>query len=651
MSGNGNHGILKNGPNSGTDRNGIAGKAYSFDGVDDWLEIPSLSSLNFSSANGISVQLWVNSEQADQWIPLIRKGYANQSPENGEWEFRLPTGTEGKIQFATISKKLNYNGNLVQAGRWHCFAFSANLITKEVQLFLDGNPVATQVIPELSTFSCNKWIRIGQHTAQNLIQGQVDEVRIYNRALSANDIAALYQLQKPNSSPVFANPASATVPENQTFAIDLNASDPDGDPLSYSIAGGPDQAKFDINTTNGALSFKSAPDYEANASSSGNNIYSVVVQVSDGTLDANQTVTIHVTNVYETPPNTAPIDLNSTAPLTIAENQPVGTFVGQFTANDPDANASLSYRLENGAGSQHNKRFSLHANGTLRTAKVFNYENRTTFKIRVQVADEHNVSIQEAFIVSVIDLVESNATTPDSNGTQVLPIDSNATNPDANETRPGTPAGDLFQPIVETGEAKKVQKDSATLRGSLVDNGGTRITRRGFLLSERPNPKPGRKNVTRLDANGSKNFQAQATDLKPGKKYFYRAFARNAQGTALGSVETFTTIAGPPSPSWINAQPGAAANWWTSPWFGNFYLNTNGWIRHEQLGWVFPMESPTAGLWLWKRELGWLWTDKEIYPFLYKSSTGGWHYFYGNHEDTLFLYDYSTKRWITLLQK
>ena len=100
-----------------------------------------------------------------------------------------------------------------------------------------------------------------------------------------------------------------------------------------------------------------------------------------------------------------PTDLNSTAPLTIAENQPVGTFVGQFTAHDPDANASLSYRLANGPGSQHNNRFSLDANGTLRTAKVFDYENRTIFKIRVQVADEHNASIQEAFIVSVTDLV------------------------------------------------------------------------------------------------------------------------------------------------------------------------------------------------------------------------------------------------------
>ena len=362
-------------------------------------------------------------------------------------------------------------------------------------------------------------------------------------------------------------------------------------------------------------------------------------------MDRNFTVSL--TELYEAPPNAAPTDLNSTAPLTIAENQPIGTFVGQFTANDPDANASLSYRLANGPGSQHNNRFSLNADGTLRTAKVFDYENRTTFKIRVQVADEHNVSIQEAFIVSVTDLAESNATTPDGNRTQVLPGDSNATNPDANASQPGTPEGDLFQPIVETREAKKVQKDSATLRGSLVDNGGARITKRGFLLSAKPNPKPGRKNVTRLDAIGSKHFLAQATNLKPSKKYFYRAFATNDQGTALGSVESFTTLAGPLSPSWINAQPGAAANWWTSRWFGNFYLNAIGWARHEQLGWVFPMESPTAGLWLWKRDLGWLWTDKEIYPFLYQNAQGGWLYFYGQRKGTLLFYDYEAKGWIS----
>ncbi|MDP6207179.1 MAG: cadherin repeat domain-containing protein, partial [Roseibacillus sp.] len=334
-------------------------------------------------------------------------------------------------------------------------------------------------------------------------------------------------------------------------------------------------------------------------------------------------------------PNTAPTDLNATAPLSIAENQPVGTLVGQFTATDPDANATLSYRLANGQGSQHNDRFTLDTNGTLRTARVFDFENRQQLKIRVRVADEHNASLRQAFIVSVTDIVESNATSTDGNST----IEDNATQP---------PVTERFRPVVETREPNQVSGTSANLRGSLVDNGGSAITERGFLISNKQNPKPGRQNVHRLaDVNGSKNFRTLATGLNPGKKYFYRAYATNAKGTSLGSVESFTTPAGPPAPSWINAQPGAAANWWTSRWFGNFYLNANGWTRHEKLGWVFPVESPSAGLWLRKREMGWLWTDKGIYPFLYDNSKGGWLYFYGQHQGTLLFYDYSAKRWIT----
>ena len=38
---------------------------------------------------------------------------------------------------------------------------------------------------------------------------------------------------------------------------------------------------------------------------------------------------------------TPPADLNSTAPLTVAENQPIGTLIGEFNATDPDANATL----------------------------------------------------------------------------------------------------------------------------------------------------------------------------------------------------------------------------------------------------------------------------------------------------------------------
>jgi hypothetical protein len=79
---------------------------------------------------------------------------------------------------------------------------------------------------------------------------------------------------------------------------------------------------------------------------------------------------------------------------------------------------------------------------------------------------------------------------------------------------------------------------------------------------------------------------------------------------------------------------------------GNFYLNANGWARHEKLGWVFPVQSPSAGLWLWKEGFGWLWTDEAVYPFLYRNVSGGWLYFYGRRKETLLFYDYSTKDWI-----
>ena len=50
---------------------------------------------------------------------------------------------------------------------------------------------------------------------------------------------------------------------------------------------------------------------------------------------------------YKPTPNWPPMDLNSTGPLVIAENQPVGTIVGEFNATDPDGDA-LTYHLVSG---------------------------------------------------------------------------------------------------------------------------------------------------------------------------------------------------------------------------------------------------------------------------------------------------------------
>ena len=143
------------------------------------------------------------------------------------------------------------------------------------------------------------------------------------------------------------------------------------------------------------------------------------------------------------------------------------------------------------------------------------------------------------------------------------------------------------------------------------------------------------------------DFQKVVENLEANHKYFYRAFATNAVGTSYGSVESFKTLREERGPDWIDAQPGADQNWWTSEWFGNFYApDHRGWIMHEELGWVFVYGQPDRAVWLWHTSLGWVWTHSEVFPFLYSNQSGGWMFFYGNAHNKLVLYDYLANRWL-----
>ena len=106
--------------------------------------------------------------------------------------------------------------------------------------------------------------------------------------------------------------------------------------------------------------------------------------------------------------NKSPTDLNKTALLTIAENQLIGTVVGEFNATDPDVNATLTYHLVDGNGSTDNSLFTLQSNGTLKTATTFDYErNASTYSIRVQARDEYNASVEGNFTVTLTDVFEN----------------------------------------------------------------------------------------------------------------------------------------------------------------------------------------------------------------------------------------------------
>ena len=81
--------------------------------------------------------------------------------------------------------------------------------------------------------------------------------------------------------------------------------------------------------------------------------------------------------------------------VTIAENQPVGTIVGEFNATAPDAGASLTYHLSAGQEIPWSSSPSRPTVRSMLPRAAFDYEsNASTYSISVQAKDEFNATVE-----------------------------------------------------------------------------------------------------------------------------------------------------------------------------------------------------------------------------------------------------------------
>ena len=105
-------------------------------------------------------------------------------------------------------------------------------------------------------------------------------------------------IQGPNSE-VGSSSTALTRPENKTFVYQFSTNSPQD--TSWRINGGTDAESFRINTDSGALSFKSAPDFEAPNDKNKDNIYEVFIRstIKDSGYKSDQLVQVSVTNQIE----------------------------------------------------------------------------------------------------------------------------------------------------------------------------------------------------------------------------------------------------------------------------------------------------------------------------------------------------------------
>ena len=264
---------------------------------------------------------------------------------------------------------------------------------------------------------------------------------------------------------------------------------------------------------------------------------------------------------------TPPSDLNATAPLAFAENQPAGTEVGEFNATDPDVNATLTYYLVSGAGDGNNSLFILETNGTLRTATIFDYEsNASNYSIRVQVRNEFNAIMEGNFTVILNDVLEYPIYSGfDGNGSTQITVLEN--------TRDIIPMPFSYQP---DGNLTFTIGGSDALRFERVGNQGFRFI--GLSDFELPLDQGGDNiydlNLTASYPNNlstSRLLSVQVLDVNETSWVFTNASATGRNGPTQAQLDSAyaNTLAGK-----VTSLPGIQQ--WTPPFRGNYYVRAFG---------------------------------------------------------------------------
>jgi len=210
-----------------------------------------------------------------------------------------------------------------------------------------------------------------------------------------------------DSAPVFTSSATFSMAENATAVGTVVTTDADaGSTVSYSISG-TDSAAFSINSSTGALSFQSAPDYESPSDSGANNVYDLTVTASDGLNSTQQAVAVSVTDVNEFSPT-----FTSSATFSLAENT---TAVGTAVATDADGTSSISYSI---TGSVDDSKFSIDSStGALTFSAAPDYETPTdtgannVYDLEITASDGTNTTTQSV-AVTVTDVANESNSAP-----------------------------------------------------------------------------------------------------------------------------------------------------------------------------------------------------------------------------------------------
>jgi len=185
MSGWGNDGTLNTGE-TGVNKSvaGVVGNAISFDGVNDYVDCGIGASLNIAEA--ITIEAWVK--------PNAITGVHRMVNKKSAYEFLLLNTDEVQIELNDTTAIITTASPISNIGAWYhlVFTYDRSLSSNRNKLFVNGVLFEQTDLFTSSINTNSNIVSIGYEPTRQYFNGHIDEVRIYNRALTTAQIESHY---------------------------------------------------------------------------------------------------------------------------------------------------------------------------------------------------------------------------------------------------------------------------------------------------------------------------------------------------------------------------------------------------------------------------------------------------------------------------
>jgi len=281
-SGNGNNGT-NNGAVPTFDRFNTPNSALSFDGNNNFVLVPSSSSLNVQNSITLSAWIKTNNPHIIQDVnpgSIIAK---HETVQTRQYDLFFYSTNYDSLHFDLVDQRDNFSSDeyffatstpsaSYRNNQWHMVVGTYDYNTGFSQIYIDGALTSSRYLGQINLMKSNVPLTIGCYSEQNsnfrgFYQGIIDDIRIYDRSLSQQEIMMLYYEKEyvPISLTLITPIGGEVFQANSLVPIEWSASNVNNFSLEFTSDNGASWSLICDTLTAASTGFLwYAPDIESN---------------------------------------------------------------------------------------------------------------------------------------------------------------------------------------------------------------------------------------------------------------------------------------------------------------------------------------------------------------------------------------------------